>query len=83
MDVGVDTHDFRPWHFDEIRDRMDRIRVLVDVTINLTGEWAFCSKASHGILRLSIRHPFGWPIVERSFGFAFLVHRYLYRRGVA
>jgi hypothetical protein len=18
MDVGVDTHDFRPWHFDEI-----------------------------------------------------------------
>jgi calcineurin-like phosphoesterase family protein len=23
MDVGVDTHDFRPWHFDEIRSRMD------------------------------------------------------------
>ena len=23
MDVGVDTHDFRPWHFDEIRIRMD------------------------------------------------------------
>jgi calcineurin-like phosphoesterase family protein len=22
MDVGVDTHDFRPWHFDEIRERM-------------------------------------------------------------
>ncbi len=22
MDVGVDTHDFRPWHFDEIRDQM-------------------------------------------------------------
>src|ERR1700687_3266529 len=22
MDVGVDTHDFRPWHFDEIQDRM-------------------------------------------------------------
>jgi len=22
LDVGVDTHDFRPWHFDEIRDRM-------------------------------------------------------------
>ena len=22
MDVGVDTHDFRPWSFDEIRDRM-------------------------------------------------------------
>lgn len=22
MDVGVDTHDFRPWHFDEIRVRM-------------------------------------------------------------
>ena len=22
MDVGVDTHDFRPWHFDEIGDRM-------------------------------------------------------------
>jgi calcineurin-like phosphoesterase family protein len=22
MDVGVDTHEFRPWHFDEIRDRM-------------------------------------------------------------
>ena len=22
MDVGVDTHDFRPWHFDEIRNRM-------------------------------------------------------------
>ena len=19
MDVGVDTHDFRPWHFDEIQ----------------------------------------------------------------
>jgi hypothetical protein len=19
MDVGVDTHDFRPWHFDEIK----------------------------------------------------------------
>lgn len=23
MDVGVDTHDFRPWSFDEIRDRMN------------------------------------------------------------
>jgi hypothetical protein len=22
MDVGVDTHDFRPWHYDEIRDVM-------------------------------------------------------------
>jgi calcineurin-like phosphoesterase family protein len=22
MDVGVDTHDFLPWHFDEVRDRM-------------------------------------------------------------
>jgi calcineurin-like phosphoesterase family protein len=22
MDVGVDTHDFRPWHFDEISERM-------------------------------------------------------------
>ena len=22
MDVGVDTHDFHPWHFEEIRDRM-------------------------------------------------------------
>jgi calcineurin-like phosphoesterase family protein len=22
MDVGVDTHDFRPWHFDEIATRM-------------------------------------------------------------
>jgi calcineurin-like phosphoesterase family protein len=22
MDVGVDTRDFRPWHFDEIQDRM-------------------------------------------------------------
>lgn len=22
MDVGVDTHDFHPWHFDEIRDHM-------------------------------------------------------------
>ena len=22
MDVGVDTHDFRPWHFDEIQERM-------------------------------------------------------------
>lgn len=22
MDVGVDTHDFRPWHFDEIKERM-------------------------------------------------------------
>jgi calcineurin-like phosphoesterase family protein len=22
MDVGVDTHNFQPWHFDEIRDRM-------------------------------------------------------------
>jgi calcineurin-like phosphoesterase family protein len=22
MDVGVDTHDFGPWHFDEVRDRM-------------------------------------------------------------
>jgi calcineurin-like phosphoesterase family protein len=22
MDVGVDTHDSRPWHFDQIRDRM-------------------------------------------------------------
>jgi calcineurin-like phosphoesterase family protein len=22
MDVGVGTHEFRPWHFDEIRDRM-------------------------------------------------------------
>ena len=23
MDVGVDTHEFRPWHFDEIAIRMD------------------------------------------------------------
>jgi calcineurin-like phosphoesterase family protein len=23
MDVGVDTHDFRPWHFNEIQTRMD------------------------------------------------------------
>src|SRR5713101_6073216 len=23
MDVGVDTHDYGPWHFDEIRDRMN------------------------------------------------------------
>ncbi len=23
MDVGVDTHDFRPWHFDEIKDAME------------------------------------------------------------
>lgn len=22
MDVGVDTHDFRPWHFDEINKQM-------------------------------------------------------------
>jgi hypothetical protein len=22
MDVGVDTHDFRPWHYDEIADIM-------------------------------------------------------------
>jgi hypothetical protein len=22
MDVGVDTHDFRPWHFDEISTLM-------------------------------------------------------------
>ena len=22
MDVGVDSHDFRPWHFDEIAARM-------------------------------------------------------------
>jgi hypothetical protein len=22
MDVGVDTHDFRPWHFDEIGSLM-------------------------------------------------------------
>ena len=23
MDVGVDTHDFRPWHFDEIKAAMN------------------------------------------------------------
>jgi len=23
MDVGVDTHDFRPWHLDKIRSRME------------------------------------------------------------
>lgn len=23
MDVGVDTHEFRPWHFDEIKKRME------------------------------------------------------------
>lgn len=23
MDVGVDTHEFRPWHFDEIKERME------------------------------------------------------------
>jgi hypothetical protein len=22
MDVGVDTYDFRPWHFDQISERM-------------------------------------------------------------
>jgi hypothetical protein len=22
MDVGVDTHDFQPWHYDEIADIM-------------------------------------------------------------
>jgi hypothetical protein len=25
MDVGVDTHDFRPWHYDEIADIMRKI----------------------------------------------------------
>jgi DNA invertase Pin-like site-specific DNA recombinase len=24
MDVGVDTHEFRPWHFDEIKERMEQ-----------------------------------------------------------
>jgi calcineurin-like phosphoesterase family protein len=24
MDVGVDAHDFRPWHFNEIQSRMDQ-----------------------------------------------------------
>jgi len=24
MDVGVDTHDFRPWHYDEIAGVMRR-----------------------------------------------------------
>jgi calcineurin-like phosphoesterase family protein len=28
MDVGVDTHDFHPWHFDEIRCRMNEKAVL-------------------------------------------------------
>jgi hypothetical protein len=23
MDVGVDTDEFRPWHFDEIKERME------------------------------------------------------------
>jgi calcineurin-like phosphoesterase family protein len=27
MDVGVDTHDFRPWHFDEIKARMEEKRL--------------------------------------------------------
>jgi len=22
MDVGIDTHEFRPWHYDEIGDLM-------------------------------------------------------------
>jgi calcineurin-like phosphoesterase family protein len=31
MDVGVDTHDFRPWHFDEIAARMnDKATALRD-----------------------------------------------------
>jgi hypothetical protein len=28
MDVGVDTHDFRPWHYDEIGDIMMKSRRL-------------------------------------------------------
>jgi len=36
MDVGVDTHDYGPWHFDEIRDRMNakaapRLRVEIPI----------------------------------------------------
>ena len=24
MDVGVDTHDFRPWHYDEVAGVMEK-----------------------------------------------------------
>ncbi|HXR17266.1 MAG TPA: hypothetical protein VN777_13820 [Terriglobales bacterium] len=37
MDVGVDTHDFAPWHFDEIRERMKRR--LLNMQINQTEAW--------------------------------------------
>ncbi len=29
MDVGVDTHDFRPWHFDEIHERLGQRKANV------------------------------------------------------
>lgn len=34
---GHDTHDFAPWHFDEIRERMKR--KLVNIRINQTDVW--------------------------------------------
>ena len=35
MDVGVDAHDFRPWHFDEIADLMRRKAEAQKSTTNL------------------------------------------------
>ena len=58
MDVGVDTHDFRPWHFDEIRDRMkERAASTPGLKENIGrrhnqsdwGMWFFAQKASHGM----------------------------------
>lgn len=37
MDVGVDTHDFAPWQFDEIRERMKR--KLMNMQLNQTDAW--------------------------------------------
>lgn len=35
MDVGVDTHDMRPWHFDEIKARMDEKASVQADRVNL------------------------------------------------
>jgi len=60
MDVGVDTHDFRPWHFDEISTLMaERVKRRAHRSIHpsqsFTAEPFSPTQQVYAILRMLLR----------------------------